>query len=507
MPFYWGDIHNHNEMGIARGSLERALDIARRHLDFWVIVPHGHQQGMHLMPSAWQSTVGWKARRTSGNQRVRDRWPEVLRMVREADDPGRFVTLLGYEWHSRQWGDHVLYYPQAEGQPVNFDDIRELQAYAREKGCLLIPHHLGYPCPGATGHDWSTHDPAVTPVAEIYSEHGACERDTGTYPMVSHSWPGRVGDNCAQAGLARGLRFGFVASTDGHLGFPGAYPEGLVGVDAPELTREAVWDALRARRTIAVTGDRIQARLHVNGAPMGSELPWTGERRIEIDIVGWDEIDKVELLKNNEVLERFYPALSGDGAWPERVKVRMEAGWGRWAQSRDLAVTPWKVSVQVQEGCITDAMPCFRSRPFLEEDRPGIKALATNACSWRAHTAQRYAVEGIQCFERANTQGLVLELSGGPDTRLSVALSQPVERAFEVTLGDLARGAHIEPTGPLVGESVVLHRLLWQHQCMVSAETTDPEPSQDCADWYYLRVTQANGQMAWTSPVWVDAPQ
>ena len=23
-------------------------------------------------------------------------------------------------------------------------------------------------------------------------------------------------------------------------------------------------------------------------------------------------------------------------------------------------------------------------------------------------------------------------------------------------------------------------------------------------DWYYVRVTQTNGQMAWSSPVWVE---
>jgi len=207
MQLYWGDIHNHNEMGIARGSMARSLDIARRHLDFWAITPHGHQQGMHLMPSMWESSSGWKARRTSGDQRVREGWPEALEMVREAYDPGRFVTLLGYEWHSREWGDHVLYYPGAEGQPVYFDEMVDLQAYARDNGCLLIPHHLAYLARGASGHDWSTHDSLLTPVVELYSEHGACERDRGPYPMVRHSWPGRGTANSPQAALEKGVAF------------------------------------------------------------------------------------------------------------------------------------------------------------------------------------------------------------------------------------------------------------------------------------------------------------
>ncbi|UCE46776.1 MAG: twin-arginine translocation signal domain-containing protein, partial [Phycisphaerales bacterium] len=32
---YFGDLHNHSEVGYARGSLERAFEIAREHLDFF----------------------------------------------------------------------------------------------------------------------------------------------------------------------------------------------------------------------------------------------------------------------------------------------------------------------------------------------------------------------------------------------------------------------------------------------------------------------------------------
>ena len=57
------------------------------------------------------------------------------------------------------------------------------------------------------------------------------------------------------AALERGFRPGIIASSDDHLGYPGAYGEGLAGVLAKELSREAILDALWKRRTIAVTGD------------------------------------------------------------------------------------------------------------------------------------------------------------------------------------------------------------------------------------------------------------
>jgi hypothetical protein len=428
----------------------------------------------------------------------------LQQLVQDANRPGEFVTFLGYEWHSWQYGDHVLYYPHGEGALVYFDDIPELQAYASQNGCLLIPHHLGYRGPGGAGHDWSTHDPSITRVAEIYSEHGASERDRGLHPMVRHSGPGRATANCVQAALAQGLRFGFIASTDGHLGCPGAYPEGLVGVYAPELTRAAVWDALCKRRTVAVTGDRIDAQLHVNEMQLGGELAWTPERMIQVQAVGWDEIDKVELVKNNRVLERFYPSGARDVSWPGRARCRIETGWGRWIGSGELAITHWKLSVQVEGASIEAAMPCLRSRPFLPDDQPGIKELTPDRCSWEAHTTQRYAVEGIQCFEDSNAQGMALEIAGPPDARIVISVLEPEERVITTTLSELARSSIIEPLGPLAGGWVVLHRSVRPEEYSVRAECLDVETEATRTDFYYLRVTQANGQMAWTSPIWVE---
>ncbi|UCG31660.1 MAG: hypothetical protein JSU68_08325, partial [Phycisphaerales bacterium] len=32
---FWGDLHNHNAVGYAKGSLRRSIEIAREHLDFF----------------------------------------------------------------------------------------------------------------------------------------------------------------------------------------------------------------------------------------------------------------------------------------------------------------------------------------------------------------------------------------------------------------------------------------------------------------------------------------
>ena len=46
LHLYWGELHNHNELGYAQGSLERSYEIARSHLDFYAFTPHGlHADG------------------------------------------------------------------------------------------------------------------------------------------------------------------------------------------------------------------------------------------------------------------------------------------------------------------------------------------------------------------------------------------------------------------------------------------------------------------------------
>ncbi len=139
------------------------------------------------------------------------------------------MALLGYEWHSSQFGDYCLIFP--EDQPELFlpNDVETLLDFAANKQALAIPHHVGYK-QGWRGANFSHFRAAVSPVVEIFSEHGCTESDRAPYPMLRHSNGGRSTANTIVRQLAKGLRFGFVASSDDHLGYPGAYGEGVVGV-------------------------------------------------------------------------------------------------------------------------------------------------------------------------------------------------------------------------------------------------------------------------------------
>ena len=111
-----------------------------------------------------------------------------------------------------------------------------------------------------------------------------------------------------QAGLADGLRFGVIATSDNHDSHPGrstqqgAYPGGLVAFRAKELTREDIWDALHNYQVYATSMDRIYMDFSINGAWMGSELTSSDPVHIHYEIIGQTQNFKVSLIRNNEAI-------------------------------------------------------------------------------------------------------------------------------------------------------------------------------------------------------------
>ena len=72
-------------------------------------------------------------------------------------------------------------------------------------------------------------------------------------------------------------------------------------------------EALQARRSYALTGDRIDLLFSVNGYPMGSLMPSDTSREITAQISAGGVIDYVDvikmlqLLQNSQQLSEFVP--------------------------------------------------------------------------------------------------------------------------------------------------------------------------------------------------------
>lgn len=489
---YFGDLHNHGNVGYAQGSLRRAFEIARNHLDFFAYTPHAHWHDIRHFENNVEDK--W----INGFAVTRARWSEVLRLVREFDAPGKFVTLAGYEWHSTNLGDYHLIFPDLDAELYTPDDLEQLQRFALRRRAIMIPHHPANRL-GRRGANFARRDPRVSPLLEIYSEWGNAESDRGPFPYIRHTEPGRWTKNTLQYLLAQGHRVGVIASTDDHLGYPGGYGEGLAAVLATELTREAIMDALWNRRTYAVTGDRIALDFRLNSAVMGRELAYTRERKLQISVSGWDPVESVEVLKNNRVIHRDFPVDREPSAasWSRPVLVRFEYGWGPWAALGILRTCDWEFTIRLEGGTLVAVHPCFLPGPLEEERRDQILDRTQHSVRVRSFTALKQ-----QLADRSQ-KAVVLKLSGGPDSRLTIALSKPVSKSLTLTLRDLAESSEALYTGEFPNESAMVNRLVFSEHFQTNFELRDTSDGAR-VDWYYVRVTQSNGQMAWSSPIWVE---
>jgi hypothetical protein len=489
---FWGDLHNHNSVGYARGSLERTYEIAKEHLDFLAFTPHAQWHDMPVMPN--DAHMKW----VKGFEVLQQKWPQVQKMAAESNKPGKFVSILAYEWHSSKFGDYCLYYPGDRMPLQYFEHVRDLQKYVRGSGAMIVPHHLAYK-QGWRGANWEYVDVNVSPVFEIFSEHGLSERDNAAEPYIRHSIGGRWTRNTLQAALKRGLKAGVIASSDDHLGYPGAYGEGLAGVFARGLTREDVFEAIWKRRTIAVTGDRIHLTAKLNNQWMGSTLPFTADREIQVDATGQDEIERIDILKNNRVIARYFPEdhLRENAPWPDEALCRLEFGWGPWADLNMSRVAQWDVTVSINDGKLLGVTPCFQSGPFEEALRDRIVERTEASCRVQLFTSRR------QAFKEIATKSVVLRIAGGRSASIEVKVAKPAAVAVKRTLGELAENNEVEFTGPFTAESFVLHRLVTPQQFRASFRHSD-RGKRGQTDWYYTRLTQMNGHQAWSSPIWVE---
>lgn len=488
---YFGDIHNHCSMGYAKGSLERAYDVAQSHLDFFCFTPHSQ---WHDQPQSSNLI-----RFIDAYEYVRQNWDLIKRYANDAYVPGQFVAFIGYEFHSSMYGDVCIIMPGADGELLYPKDIAGMQQVARKNDAILIPHHPGYK-QGWRGQNWSVLATDVSPVVEIFSEHGNAESDRGPGRYIRHSMGGRYTPNTIQRLLQQGQQVGIVASTDDHLGYPGGYGEGLVAVYADTLTRESIMEAIKARRTYAVSKDRIELDFRLNGHWMGEAIPAASSRDIYVKVNGKGVIDRVEILRNNRVIYRHHPVDRDpdQSKWEKPVLCRIEFGWGPWGGFNADRVMDWDFNIEIMNGKILSVTPCFQSGPLDETRRNKIMTVEEQRCRFISYTSR------TQAFEERATNSVILAIQGSPDTELAFSLAQPKKMVFNKTLGELTESNDIIFTGGMPSESIMLHRVVFSDHYSTEFEINDKQNSET-TDWYYVRVTQTNGSMAWSSPIWVEA--
>ena len=142
-PLYWGDLHCHTGLSYGKGSVETALANGRSHVDFVAVIGHAFWPDMEISSSDFNNT---NLMHFGGFEKLARLWPSAKQIIEQNNQPGEFVTFLGYEWHSNEYGDYVVLFkePDKEAELITADTIAGLKAAVRDRDVFVIPHHIGY---------------------------------------------------------------------------------------------------------------------------------------------------------------------------------------------------------------------------------------------------------------------------------------------------------------------------------------------------------------------------
>jgi hypothetical protein len=450
---YWGDIHGQSEETVGTGSINEYFAFGREKgfLDFAAPANHDFQL-------------------------TDDFWDRVREAVHEANDPGEFVTFLSYEWSANTpaGGDHNVYFrddaediERVSNWQVKDDDedhegvfpIEELyDTYDGRDDVFIIPHQGGRPASP------DVLDPDRTPFIEIASLWGVFE------------W-------FAHEALDSGYPVGFVAGSDDTAGRLGAtFPStidwhhvkgGLMAVQADALDRETLWNAFRDRRVYATTGARILLDVRVDGEPMGGEVEVESTPRVSVSANGTGPVGRIDLFRGSEMVA---------GRDATKCDEYVELVWtGLHSKNRRKHVD-WSGTAQLTRGRISDVEPFGFNSPD-----QGVTEVTSSSVAWTGMTVGNY-------------QGVRMRVDAPDDAVLSINTPQ-VETAIRA--GDLS-DEHVEDAGHL-GKRLTVRPT--GEPVDTDVETTFSDEAAPAGTHpYYVRVRQVDGEMAWSSPIFVTVP-
>src|ERR1700730_4468764 len=475
---YWGDLHGQSGETIGMGTAEAYLRYAR---DAAFIDMVGHQGNDFQITDSF--------------------WKKLNRLTAEFDQPGKFVCLPGYEWsgNTGMGGDRNVFY-RREGRPIrrsshilvqgqtSTDAIYTADELFRdfEGADAIVIAHVG----GRYADVRYAHDGRLERAVEVHSTWG-------TFEWLLHD------------AFEKGFRVGVVCHSDDHKGRPGAPRPGASSFGAiggltcyfmPELTRDALFEALRRRRHYGTTGARIFVDLHasfeqpvsgfsedpqlgpasefaVRQASMGDIIrPGRVPMHLAAEVIGTAPIERVDVLHGTSVAKTLRPYGASDLG--RRVRVLWQGGEYGGRGRETLRQGKLKVS--------GNRIVRFAPVNFLNPERIVQETAAGTALTWSSVTT-------------GNLAGIDLWLDEAQHGRLSIETS--------VVSGTVDLAALADDTiafdGGGLGRQLSVYRLPeadWgrhvtqDHEASVAVAADMP---------VYLRVTQADGHQAWTSPIYL----
>ena len=365
---YWGDLHGQSGETIGMGSAENYFRYAR---DAAFVDIVGHQGNDFQITDAF--------------------WKKLNELTAKFDRPGEFVCLPGYEWsgNTGMGGDRNIFYRQ-EGRPIRRSSHILVEGQtstaaiytadelfrALEGEDAIVIAHVG----GRYADIKYAHDGRLERAVEVHSTWG-------TFEWILHD------------AFEKGFRVGVVCHSDDHKGRPGATRPGASSFGAiggltcyfmPELTRDALFEALRHRRHYGTTGARIFLDLRgvfdkpvtglsddpqlgpakeiaVREALMGDIVrPGSATMRLAVEVIGTAPIERVDVLHGARVVQTERPYAATDLG--RRVRLLWEGAEYR-GRGRE---TLWQGKLTIAGNRLTRFAPVN----FLNPERKVLEAAA-----------------------------------------------------------------------------------------------------------------------------------
>lgn len=225
--------------------------------------------------------------------------------------PERFTPLYAYERSLRFPNGHrnlvwarrgVRTLLRGAGEEAGKEGAQRLYAYLRSSGGLAMSHTSAT----LMGTDWRDNDPALEPLVEVY------QGDRTSYEHEGAPRAATAADKLSQPGgfqpqgfvwnaWAKGYKLGVQASSD-HASTHISYAVLL----AENLSREALLDAIRARRSYAAT-DNILVDFRCDGHLQGEAFSQTSKPRFDIRVEGTAIIAQIDVIKSNRYVFQIKP--------------------------------------------------------------------------------------------------------------------------------------------------------------------------------------------------------
>jgi hypothetical protein len=484
---YWGETHGHTEMADGQGTPEAYMTFGRddARLDFLVHSEHDLQ----VDAAEWEILIN-----------------NAMRFNKE----GEFIAFLGYEWSTlmQMGGHHNVLFRTPDNRkliPLQLyptpDRLYEgLASTNNPNDVLIIPHAHE---PG----DWNFNDARMERLIEIMSGHGTFE------------W-------FAEEYLKRGYQVGMVGAGDDHLAHPGyaglwnqplgmLQPSGMAAVLASEKTSNAIFDHMRERHVYATNGERIIIKATVNNRMMGERADFSPRRVVKSHVIGTAPIETVQVIKNGKVVKEV-DLVTETGTLPKLGKTRVQISFFSPSDPpegtrRPRATRAWEGEIRVEGARLVSAMaPDFRNprQQWLKPD------LSANKAAYRT-ISHGFVTSVILELENA-TAGTQVTVTTLPSVETegvgaSVLIAEKSVRPAEtvtISLGDLAGGkgrGKFErqfDLGKGIVDRLAINRLKEADTLVYDLEYVENDAT-GVGDYYYVRVDQRNGGLAWTSPVWI----